>query len=284
MLFTAFGGGAFAQPYLGIHFVGSKAQNTFCDSAYRNGYGFSMEFFSNNLLRNTPQRAVGLRFGLGWDIQWAGHHSESVILNTPNSDPGKEKFSNTHLGLTASARLTFMPYSRLTPYIDGHVGLRGFYTNQILTMDDPSPEYESSTSNSILSTGTQRYGGSVGLMYRLTNNIYLDTRVTYSKGTAGNWINLNNINYENGVANYDRTRTTTDLLIYHVGFNFRFNCSKKTSNTSPSNNTTPKNTTPKKEIKKRKTVTETPSPSPTPKKPLEVKPTPPPAPKPKPQN
>ncbi|MBI1223148.1 MAG: hypothetical protein GC180_11135 [Bacteroidetes bacterium] len=279
LLFLFLGSFVNAQPYLGMHFVGSSALNNFCDSGYKNGYGFGMEFFSKNLLQSTKTKAVDFRFGIGFDIQGAGRHSQSVIFNTSNSAPGKEVYSNSHVGLTGSARLMFFPEKRLNPYIDGNIGLRGFYTQQTLTLDKPDPNYQSSTDNSILHAGTQRYGGSLGLMYRLTHTIYLDTRVTYSAGTTGNWINLDHIKYENGIANYQNTRTTTDLFIYYVGFSFRFH---KSNHNGEGTSNPPKKTTSPSAPKKKKVITTTPSPSPTPKKPLEVKPTPP-APKPKPQ-
>ncbi|MDX5320553.1 MAG: hypothetical protein LPK45_05610 [Bacteroidota bacterium] len=281
---------------MGIHFIGSRAQQMFCDSSYKNGFGVNLEFFSNNMLRNSRVNALDLRFGLGFDIMGAGSRSEPVILNTQNSDPGKERFSNSHLGLTGSVRLMFLPNLRVNPYIDGHVGLRGFFTEQTLTMDNPTPEYEASTNKNILRTGTQRWGGSVGLMYQINRTLSLDTRVTYSYGTTGNWINLDRIAYENGVAAYQNSRTETDLLIYHVGLVVRFGQKERETHTptiSPNTTTVPTDTdttpTTKPTITpKRKSTTVTPStgdsPSTTPKKPLEVKPVPPPAPAPKPRH
>lgn len=288
-------GGLKAQPYLGIHFIGSSPLNTFCDSAYRNGFGINMEFFSNNLLRKSVNpNAFDLRFGFGFDFQGAGREKRSVILNTPNSDPGKETLSNSHIGASLSMRMTFLGEKRVSPYIDGFVGLRGFYSHRNLSIDEPNPEYETTTSEQLLSVGTTRYGASLGAMYRLGRVVSLDTRITYSAGTAGNWLNLNSVAQEGNEVSYRITNTTTDLFIYHVGFVFRFNTrdrstpsSPATSPTSPATPTetvTPTETKPKKKKSETVTPTPTPSPKPAPKKPLEVKPTPPPAPKPKPQH
>lgn len=292
-------GGLKAQPYIGMHFIGSSAQNMFCDSAYRHGYGFNMEFFSNNLLRKSVNpNAFDLRFGIGFDIQGSGKERRTVILNTPNSDPGKETLKNSHLGLSATMRLTFLGEKRLSPYIDGFVGLRGFYSHRELTIDKPNPEYESSSSEQLFSTGTTRYGGSFGMMYRLNRVVSIDTRVTYSAGSAGNWLNLNSVSQQDNVVSYRVSNTTTDLFIYRVGFVFNLNPKPRetssnpvvnpvtpTDTTAPVQPVTPVETKPKK---KKSEVDVTPSPrpapSPAPKKPLEVKPTPPPAPKPKPQN
>lgn len=280
-------GASKAQPYLGLHFIGSSPINTFCDSAYRNGYGFNMEFFSNNLIRNQVNpNALGLRFGLGVDFQGAGKEKRSVILNTPNSDPGKEKLSNSHIGLSATLRLSFLEEKRVSPYIDGFVGLRGFYSHRELSLDKHNPEYESTSSEQLFSVGTTRYGASVGAMYRLNSVISIDTRFTYSAGSAGNWLNLNSVNQQDNVVSYRVSNTTTDLFMYNIGFVFRINPSMRDNDDeAPVNPVTPDEEieeTPTPTPRKRRSETITPSPTPTPKKPLEVKPTPPPAPKPKP--
>lgn len=295
--FLFFLSGGIKAQYIGMHFIGSSAQNMFCDSAYRHGYGFNMEFYSNNLLRKSVNpNALDLRFGIGFDIQGAGKEKRAVILNTPNSDPGKEKLSNSHIGITANMRLTFLGEKRLSPYLDGFVGLRGFYSHRELTIDDPNPDYETSTSEQLLSTGTTRYGASFGMMYRLNRVVSVDTRVTYSAGSAGNWLNLNTVDQKDNIVSYRVSNTTTDLFIYRIGFVFNLNPTpRETSSTPIVNPVTPSDTnaivqpvtpveTPKKKRNVDVTPSPTPSPTPTPKKPLEVKPLPPPAPKPKPQN
>lgn len=293
-------GGVKAQPYIGLHFIGSSAQNMFCDSAYRHGYGFNMEFFSNNLLRHSINpNALALRFGFGFDFQGAGREKRSVILNTPNSDPGKETLKNSHIGASANMRLTFLGEKRVSPYIDGFVGLRGFYSHRELSIDKPNPDYETSSSEQLFSTGTTRYGASFGMMYRLNRVISVDTRVTYSAGSAGDWLNLNTVTQQDNVVSYHVSNTTTDLFMYRVGFVFNLGRQPRETPTNPVVNpvtptdsitpplpVTPVEPTPKKKRSVDVTPSPTPSPTPapTPKKPLEVKPTPPPAPKPKPLN
>lgn len=288
-------GGIKAQPYIGMHFIGSSAQNMFCDSAYRHGYGFNMEFFSNNLLRkNVNPNALDLRWGLGFDVQGAGREKRSVILSTPNSDPGKEILKNSHLGVSATMRLTFLGEKRVSPYLDGFVGLRGFYSHRELTIDKPNPDYETSTSEQISMSGTTRFGGSFGVMYRLNRVISVDTRVSYSAGSTGNWVNLNTVNQKDNIVSYRISNTTTDLFIYRVGFVFNLNPKpRETSNTivnpvTPTDTTVPVQpappvVTPKKKRNVDVTPSPTPAPAPSPKKPLEVKPLPPPAPAPKPK-
>jgi|GEM_PF-2294255 len=276
-------GVCFAQPYIGLGFIGSSALNEFCDSSYRNGYGFNMEFFSNNLLpKSVNPNAFDLRFGAGFDFQGAGNEKRSVILNTPNSDPGEEKYSNTHLGFRGTMRMTFMGEQKFSPYIDGFVGVRGFYTHRSLSIDKENPEYETNTSEQVIGKWTTRYGASVGAMYKLTRIISIDTRITYSAGSNADWINLNSVIREDNTVSYRMSNSFTDLFMYNVGFVFRIDPKPRT--TSPSSNPSP---TPKEEItpKRKKSVIVTPNtPTPAPKKPLEVKPTPKPAPKPKPEN
>lgn len=279
-----------AQGLIGIHFIGSAPMNTFCDSMYRPGFGVNMEGFSNNLLRNTNLNKVGLRFGASFDVQGAGSEKRKIELNTPNSDPGTEKFNNTHVGFHVISRLTFFEGAKFTPYMDGFVGLRGFYSQQTITADRPISGYETTTNNSLLSVGTQRAGGSLGLMYHVNSVIAIDSRITYSMGTEGRWLHLDNMKKADGFdfyANY-YSKTTTDLFMYHVGITFKLNPVKRTNanyqgspapvpnrrnQVSPTSPTQPRRGT---------IVTPNQPNNSSPKKPLEVKPKPAPAPKPKP--
>lgn len=248
-------GASYAQPYIGLGFIGSSALNEFCDSSYRNGYGFNMEFFSNNLLRKAVNpNAFALRAGIGFDIQGAGNEKRSVILNTPNSDPGKEKFANSHFGMRATLRMGFLEQSKVSPYIDGFIGLRGFYTHRTLSIDEVNPEYESNTSEQTMDNWTRRYGASVGAMYRLNRVVSLDTRITYSAGTNADWTNLNTVVREDNVVSYRVSNSYTDLFMYNVGFVFRIDPKPKTrTKTSPNTPTVPTNpVTPTEEIKPKK--------------------------------
>lgn len=296
-------GNANAQPYLGIHFIGSSPLNMFCDSAYRDGFGLNLEFFSDNLTRNVIRpNAFDLRWGLGFDYQGSGREKYDVILNTPNNDPGEMKLSNSHIALTANLRMTFAGESRLSPYLDGFVAWRGFHSYQTLTMDDPDPEYETTTQERILGRSTFHYGASVGAMYRLNRIVSLDTRATYSIGSATDWVNLNTVQRENNTMTYRQSHTITDLFMFRVGFVFRLAPEKKAEDTreyttpvqqtnysdtlsTPDTSTYIPPQTPNPPKQKPRPVSPTqPKPKPAPKKPLEVKPLPPPPPKPKPQH
>ena len=277
------GGLAYSQGYMGLHFVGSSPLNTFCDTGYRNGYGINFEFLSNNLLRkSTNANNVGIRFGLAFDYQAAGKEKYDVTLNTPDNDPGYLRYNNSHLGFRGIMRISFLDEGRVNPYFDAFTGLRGFYSHKYLSFKEPRPDYESEQSEQIMNGWTWRYGGSLGVQYRINSTFSVDTRVTYSRGSETDWLNMNTLNMENQETSYRTSYTTTDLLIYTVGITIRFNgCGscRSGSSTTPSDNSNNDNQQEPQKVtkpKKKKNITVTPGTpgSTTPKKPIEVKPTP----------
>lgn len=276
------------QGLFGIHFIGSAPMNTFCDSMYRPGFGVNFEGFSNNVLRKTNVSHMGLRFGASFDVQGAGNEKREVILNTPNSDPGTEQFNNTHVGFHVISRLTFYEKAKFSPYVDGFIGLRGFYSQRSISINKPISGYEPNTSNTILTTGTQRVGGSLGLMYNVNSVISIDSRITYSLGTEGRWLHLDNLKKHDGYDTYANhySSTTTDLFMYHVGVTFKLHpITRSNSNYqhSPTPNSNPRNDiSPTPRPRRGNVVTPNQPQNTSPKKPLEVKPKPAPQPAPKP--
>lgn len=284
-----------AQPYMGLHFIGASPLNELCDSTYRHGFGFGMEFMSNNLLRNTINpNALDFRIGGNFEFLAHGKESREITLNTPSNDPGDYSVRNNHFGLLLMGRFTFLGQSKVSPYIDGFVGPRFFNTTETIAPQREIPGFEPNETN-IYNTSTFHYGASFGLLFNLNRTFAIDTRVTYSDGTEANWAVLNDVNLDGNYLKYPSTKTFTDLFIYRVGFTIRFNKSDNTKSSSPTRTSSPRSkpaTTPVKP-KGGTTVTPKPAPAPSPStptptpapQPVEPKPSPKPLPPPpKPQH
>lgn len=255
-----------AQPYMGLHFIGASPLNELCDSTYRNGFGFNLEFMSNNLLRNTVNpNILDFRIGGGFDVLFHGSERRDIVLNTPSNDPGYYSVNNNHIGLLLTGRFMFMGEQKVSPYIDAFVGPRFFNTTETIKPKREITGYEESSTN-IANTTTFHYGASLGLMYNFNSTFSLDTRVTYSKGTQADWAVLSSAHADGNFLKYDMTTTYTDLFIYRVGIVIKFNKTERTSS-NPGTSTPRRRTTTTPVQPKKTTVTpkpNTPAPSPQP--------------------
>ena len=265
---------ASAQMTIGLHGKYFAPANEFADSNYNDGGGFSFEIHSNDLLRKTPlNNKIGLQLGGFLDFAFAGHRKFDIVLNTPNSDPGILKASNSHIGLLADARLLFNPNGKLIPYVSAFAGPRFFITSEEISAKGNLWGFEESTSNNIRTGSTFHYGFSLGAMYALTKGVYLDGRVWYSKGTATNWVYLPHVHLVDGLPNYTNTRfSETDLMGFKLGFIFKPTWTN--SNTSSGSST--KESTPSPRNRNSNIIRN----SPRKKQPLTPKPTPKPTPPP----
>ncbi len=281
-----------AQPYLGLHFIGASPLNELCDSTYRHGFGFGMEFMSNNLIRNVanPDR-IDFRIGGSFEFLAHGKETREIVLNTIASDPGDYTVRNNHLGLLLTGRFTFIGNARVSPYVDGFLGPRFFNTTESIVPQREIQGFEPSETN-IYNNSTFHYGASLGVLFKLNSIFAVDTRVSYSDGTEANWAVLNSAHLDGNFLKYQSTKTFTDLLVYRVGFTIRFNKSERTRSITPSTPSNDPSVTPvrpkgstvtPKPAPAPRPSTPTPAPSPSPQ-PVEPKPSPKPLPPPKPQH
>lgn len=253
------------QAYTGFYLIGSTPLNEFRDNRYRDGIGFSWEFMSNDLLRNSA-KGVDFRLGGGLDFLSCNSVKNSVLLNTPNADPGSLRVKNTHVGLVGIARFTFAPEQQFSPYIDLFAGGRSFSSYQLIKSDKEIPEFEKESRKSIVEKGAFHYGVSGGVLYNVNDWLSVDARLSYSVGGVASFVPLHTVRKDGNEVKYDTRASKTDMLIFRLGVIFRLHDLQRTDNDSHQDNTP---------VIRKKTTYTSPSVQPAPKKGLDTRPNPP---------
>ncbi|MGB0522575.1 MAG: hypothetical protein ACPGJS_06430 [Flammeovirgaceae bacterium] len=155
---------------------------------YRNGGGIALEVFSPSLLPSS--NLLNIKLGTHLDYMRSGTEMEMLDLRAYGTEPVEYRARNQSAGFHLIGRLTTKEMG-VTPYLDGIIGSRWlFSTSSVLIEEEPDcPHYET---DFLTNTLTFVYGGAVGAMVRLDQSIMLDFRMTYSQGSAANFINLDN--------------------------------------------------------------------------------------------
>lgn len=229
-----------AQHYIGLYANGTKPLNSFADSGYRNGGGFSVEYLSPSLL-SKHSTAFEIRIGAGIEFS---HHGGSnkvkdLVFNTPNNDKGSVKLQNQMFGFYVAPKFIFN-VGDFSPYFDITANYRVFNTYQANRFNEEVHGYERKSSTPVIQNGIAHYGGSLGLMYRLSNAVCFDARVTYTTGSAINFADLGTLDRaaasNNSVTYKTITSPVSDVLVFRLGvlFTLNFNkmCSWDTDNNS----------------------------------------------------
>lgn len=213
-----------AQHYIGLYANGAAPMNQLNDSGFRNGAGFSVEYLSPSLFSQAPS---AFEFRLGAGIEFL-HHGNSkkikdLVFNTPNNDKGSVKLQNLMFGFYVAPKFIFNT-GKFSPYFDVMANFRVFNTYQINRFNKEVQGYERESSSPVIQNGVAHYGGSVGLMYRLHNNICFDARVSYTTGTAIKFADLGSIAkdpaFESNVSYHTVKSPVSNMLVFRLGILF----------------------------------------------------------------
>lgn len=262
------GSAATAQHHIGFYLNGASPYNQLKDSGYRHGIGFSFEYLSPSLFAPKTRSPFEVRIGAG--IEFFHHGSskkvENLVFNTPNNDLGSSKLQNQLFGFYVAPKFIFN-IGRVSPYVDVFANARIFNSYQVNRFNREVQGYERTTSKPVVQNTAAHYGGSLGIIYNLGSRFAFDARVSYSTGSAINFVDLNSPTRDPDMASgivYRKINTpVSDMLTYRIGVLIKIDCTHTSR---------PHNQTPRHENR----IDYTPS-TPTPK-PAEVKPMPKPTP------
>lgn len=206
---------------IGIHGMFAKPMFQLEDNRYRNGGSIDLEVLSPNLLKSSKFWQVKL----GGHIDYVGSGTEvtEIELLEPAGELADYRIRNQSVGLHLIGRLTTKEMA-ITPYLDGIIGGRGLFSTNIISLQDEDPEFETSETDFLTSNITFIYGGSLGALVKLGNNVFADFRVTYSQGSRADFVSLDHFDTDMSTyPNFEHTiveRTRTPLLFFSAGVVF----------------------------------------------------------------
>ena len=202
---------------LGIDFNTVIPRGDFGKNITNNGYGVGAQLLVS--LGNSPFLVGG---DAGFVVYGSEKRRQPLSPTIPEIRLDVQTSNNIFLGhilLRAQPRT-----GSVRPYIDGLIGLKYLFTRTTIT-DDSGGEQLASTTN--LSDSTLSYGFGGGLQIRLAdfgkgNQILLDNKVRYLRGSRANYLKEGSIRRENGAVVFDVLSSRTDVITYQVGITFRF--------------------------------------------------------------
>ncbi|KAB2917703.1 MAG: hypothetical protein F9K23_04785 [Bacteroidetes bacterium] len=232
-----------AQHHIGFYLNGATPFNQLNDSGYRNGIGFSAEYLSPSLFAPNTRSPFEVRVGAG--IEFFHHGSskkvEDLVFNTPNNDLGSSKLQNQMFGFFVAPKFIFN-VGRFSPYVDVFANARIFNSYQVNRFNKEVQGYERTSNKPVVQNAAAHYGGSVGLIYNLGSRIAFDARVSYSTGSAINFVDLKSPAKDPDLASgitYRTVRTpVSDMLTYRIGILIKLDNVQRSQSThyTPNNN------------------------------------------------
>ena len=212
-----------AQGFIGIHGLASKPLTEMKQTRYGHGGGLGLEILSNPLnARNGEIPKVQFHLGGGGYYLYTGGRRFEALLDSPQTGMADITAGNHVFALQVIGRVSTIQ-GRVGAYADVFGGARFLATNQTISPRIKSSEYEDETSEGKQFAVPATYGLGAGLLFRITNNIFLDMGAAYTWGTKAKYVVMKDVYQEGNEIRYPTQRTTTDKLLFRAGIAFRLN-------------------------------------------------------------
>lgn len=195
---------------LGVNLTLAFPQGEFKNNVDRIGFGGSGE------ISFSPIPLAPYAFGLNVSFVNYGNETRRVPLSTTIPDLTVDvNRSNNIIGGQAFLRL-LVPTGPFRPYVDILGGVNYLYTQTTLTERFSGDEKITDTN---ISDWAFTYGAGAGMMFLLSaeNELFLDLKVRYLKGTAAEYLSEGDVQIVNGNVVYNTRKSQTDLVTVHIG-------------------------------------------------------------------
>lgn len=216
---------SFAEVSIGLNFNVVSPQLEFKENLDRLGYGIAFDVITNR--SNSPLR-IGASLGFG--VYGSQTRQEPFSTTIPDVTVDVTTTNNILFGhLMMQIKLS---HGFIQPYVEGLWGFHYLFTDT--KIEDVDNEFEEVASSTNLSDFTSSYGLGSGLMFRLMDNInfdsrrdqrgslYLDCKVRYLVGGEAEYLKEGSIRRENGKVTYDKIKSSTELMTFHIGLVLEF--------------------------------------------------------------
>lgn len=186
------------------------------------GMGFGVYAPAYKIGMINPYLPIHLRFGGEFYIQeMHKRFLGKVPLSAPQIGDASVRLSQNNLGFNFVGRLS-TPYSKkFTPYLDGYIGVRNFWTGMSITPTQKQEGYEDQTSKNLSNYWQFTYGASVGFMYSLGKYVKFNTGLMYgTSNKIGEIVDIAKARVDNGNIVTQTISTPKEMLTLKVGFTF----------------------------------------------------------------
>jgi len=217
---------AAAQPFFqaNANFMIGNPQGEFKDNIENNGFGFNGHF-----LYQLPASY----FNVGLSISYLIYGSET------REEPWSQTIPDVKVDVTTTNSIFYShlllriqpPTGIVRPYIDGLFGFGHFSTNTSVEDQEYDDDHEIASTNHASDTALN-YGFGGGTMIRVWDakqytedhigEVSVDLGVRYLKGGEAEYLKENSIQINDGNLSYQKLRSKTDILTYHIGVTFNF--------------------------------------------------------------
>lgn len=205
---------------------------------------------------NGFQKGHGASWGLYYDFQpnaqKATFHSgirlngivgknakDNIVLADPEGAMARTKVYNAIFDAQAVGRVIFQPQAKLSPYLEGHAGLRISAGHEKLILDGNYDGYDETTSTQVISKGNWNWGGGIGGLIRLHPMVDFDIRLSADYSPELEYINMDTYEKIEDNLIYDFSKTNALDYKIHIGFRFKLGCRKGASRKYDNRNHSP---------------------------------------------
>ncbi len=198
---------AISQLNAGFQLQYAQALGELKEESYRNGGGLNLDILYGEFGTSLP---IVFQTGIQADFNFHGQESESVTLNT--GETAEISIRNQNAGIFGTIR-ALSPYSPVRVYLDGLIGTRFFFSQDVFMLEGA----EDSDIEGITNTWAFSYGGAIGLLVQINDELSIDARLKYTQGSWAEYVDLETVELVNDEFIYDFQRSTTQLLTFQLG-------------------------------------------------------------------
>lgn len=185
------------------------------------GFGFYtppidiIEARRRTIKSNNPS-PLCLRFGGYFYFDGVGQRTFKGIPLLSGTGNANVNFSNSLTGINFSAKLSSsLINGRIIPYAEGFTGLRYFSSSMTITPDDKD---EKSNSITISKTSGINFGATGGLLFRITDEFYIDTGVMWTHSEVpGEYVDVRSLQQIGNNIGYRAEKLPNDFLVFKLG-------------------------------------------------------------------
>lgn len=185
------------------------------------GFGFYtppiniIEARRKKLGSNNPS-PLCLRFGGYFYFDGVGQKTFKEIPLLNGTGNASVNFSNSLTGINFSAKLSSsLINGRIIPYAEGFTGLRYFSSGMTITPDDDD---ENPNSITISKTSGINFGATGGLLFRITDEFYIDTGVMWTHSEVpGEYVDVKSLQQIGNNIGYKSAKLPNDFLVFKLG-------------------------------------------------------------------